>query len=77
VYDATDDPAGLLDLARFKKAEAKRQSKYGNVDEGLFAKDFEQAIKDYGYSGYSAPFGNDTRAVQMFYPTQVRGILDD
>ncbi len=77
VYDAIEDPAGLLDLARFKRAEAKRQSKYGNVDEGLFAKDFEQAIKDYGYSGYSAPFGNDTRAVQMFYPTQVRGILDD
>jgi len=68
VYDAMDDPMGLVDLASFQNR--------GLLDRNLFYKDFEQAIKDYGYSGYSAPFGSG-RAVQMFNPTRVRGILDE
>ena len=66
VYDAMDDPMGLVDLAKFRNR--------GLLDRNLFYKDFEQAIKDYGYSGYSAPFGSG-RAVQMFEPTQVKGVL--
>ena len=68
VYDAIADPVGLVDLAKFRNR--------GVLDRNLFYKDFEQAIKDYGYSGYSAPFGSG-RAVQMFNPTQVRGILNE
>lgn len=68
VYDAMDDPMGLLGMSLLQNR--------GVTDRNLFYKDFEQAIKDYGYSGYAAPLsGNPT--VQMYYPTRVRGILDD
>lgn len=66
LYDVMDDPMGLLDLARFKNE--------GVIDRNLFYKDFEQGIKDYGYSGYLAPFGGG-KAAQMFYPTEVQGLL--
>lgn len=68
VYDAIADPVGLVDLARFRNQ--------GVLDRNLFQKDFEQSIMDYGYGGYSAPFGTG-RAVQMFEPVSVRGILDE
>ena len=67
LYDVMDDPMGLLDLARFKNE--------GVIDRNLFYKDFEQGIKDYGYSGYLAPFGDGGNAAQMFYPTEVQGLL--
>jgi len=69
VYDAIADPVGLVDVARFRNR--------GSLDKGLFPKDFEQAIKDYGYSGYSAPMSQTSRAVQAFYPTPVKGVLYD
>ena len=68
VYDAIEDPVGLVDLARFRNQ--------GVLDRNLFQKDFEQSILDYGYGGYSAPFGGG-RAVQMFEPVSVRGILNE
>lgn len=63
VYDVMDDPQGLLSLAR--------QQNRGVLDRNLFAKDLEQSIKDFGYSGYSAPFGMG-RAIQSFYPLEVQ-----
>ena len=63
-----DDPRGLLDLARFRNENV--------LDRNLFIKDFEQAIKDYGYSGYLAPMGVQSRAAQMFYPIKVKGLLE-
>ena len=68
LYDVMDDPRGLLDLARFRNENV--------LDRNLFIKDFEQAIKDYGYSGYLAPMGVQSRAAQMFYPIKVKGLLE-
>lgn len=67
VYDVMADPAGLRGLALFRNR--------GVQPRDLFYKDFEQSIKDYGYSGYSAPLGQGS-AVQMFYPTPTTGLLD-
>lgn len=67
IYDVMADPAGLRSLATFRNQ--------GVTDRNLFYKDLEQSIKDYGYSGYAAPFTGDTTAAQMFYPTEV-GLLE-
>lgn len=69
VYDAMADPLGLLGVARL-------QNKGNTINRQPFYKDFEQSIKDYGYTGYSAPLLGQS-AVQMFYPTRVRGVLND
>ena len=69
LYDIESDPANLLMLAR--------QRFKGQTDKNLFAKDFESAIRDYGYSGYVAPFAGG-RAALLFDPLPVRpnqGIL--
>ena len=68
LYDVMSDPIGIVDLAKFKNE--------GVTDRNLFYKDFEQGIKDYGYSGFLAPFGDRGNAAQMFYPTKVKGLLD-
>lgn len=71
VYDATSDPQMLVALAN--------QQNRGGLDRNLFYKDFEQGIKDFGYSGYSLPFGDSSRAIQSFYPLSVqpaKGILN-
>lgn len=66
VYDPISDPSGLLGMAKLHNK--------GVIDRNLFYKDLEQSIKDYGYSGYIAPFKDDISAVQAFYPVNVKGI---
>lgn len=62
LYDAIADPIGLLGLSKLKNQ--------GVTDRNLFFKDFESSIKDYGYSGYTAPFGGRTAAL-LYGPTPV------
>ena len=49
VYNAMEDP--VVFWAWF-------DSKIGVTDRKIFLKDFEQSIKDYGYTGYYAPLFN-------------------
>lgn len=66
VYDPISDPAGLLGMSKLHNE--------GVINKNLFYKDLEQSIKDYGYSGYIAPFKDDISAVQAFYPLPVKGV---
>ena len=66
VYDPIADPAGLRGMSLLHNK--------GVLDRNLFIKDLEQSIKDYGYSGYIAPFNNEINAVQGFYPLRVKGL---
>ena len=64
LYDVMEDPARLRALAT--------QRNVGVQPRQLFAKDFESAIKDYGYSGYIAPFDSGPqRAALLFDPISV------
>jgi len=62
LYDVMDDPAGLRGLAM--------QRNQGVTDRNLFYKDLESSIKDYGYSGYVAPFAGQ-RAALLYEPVPV------
>lgn len=66
VYDPIADPAGLRGMSLLQNE--------GVSNRNLFIQDLEQSIKDYGYSGYIAPFNSDINAVQAFYPVNVKGI---
>lgn len=70
LYDVMQDPSDLVSMARLRNR--------GVTDRNLFYKDFETAIKDYGYSGYLQPFAGQ-RAALLFDETPVtpiKGILE-
>ena len=69
LYDVTSDPEELLLLSQ--------QRNKGVLDRNLFYKDLESSIRDYGYSGYVAPF-DGSRGALLFDPLPVtpnQGIL--
>ena len=69
LYDVMEDPARLRMLALERNK--------GVLDRNLFYKDLESSIRDYGYSGYVAPFEGG-RAALLFDPLPVtpnQGIL--
>ena len=69
LYDVMEDPARLRMLALERNK--------GVLDRNLFYKDLEGSIRDYGYSGYVAPFEGG-RAALLFDPLPVtpnQGIL--
>ena len=69
LYDVMEDPARLRMLALERNK--------GVLDRNLFYKDLESSIRDYGYSGYVAPFAGG-RAALLFDPLPVtpnQGIL--
>lgn len=71
LYDKEADLLGLSKLAA--------QRNVGATDPYLYAKDFENIVKDYGYSGYVAPFAGQ-RAALLYEPVPVtpyRGLLNE
>jgi hypothetical protein len=62
LYDKEADLLGLSKLAA--------QRNVGASDPYLYAKDFENIVKDYGYSGYVAPFAGQ-RAALLYEPVPV------
>lgn len=69
LYDREADLLGLNKLAT--------QRNVGATDPYLYAKDFENAVKDYGYSGVVAPFAGQ-RAALLYEPVPVtpyKGLL--